>query len=116
MRKIRSEAFETVCAVAPKHFACFFVRQPEPLGVGHAVFCPRLAFGNDAFAVLPSDDLMFQEGGAPAGDLVAACASSGESAISLAEVRLSDVGKCGVAAPSRELSETMLEVATMLVQ
>ena len=116
MRKIKSEAFEMARAVPPKHLAGLFVCQPEQLGVGHAVFCPRRAFGNDAFAVLPSDVLMFQEGGAPAGDLVAACASSGESAISLAEVRLSDVGKCGVAAPSRELSETMLEVATMLVQ
>lgn len=113
MRRAKSEAFEMARAVAPKHLAGLFVRQPEQLGVGHAVFCARRAVGNDAFAVLLSDDLMLQEAGAPAGDLVTACASSRESAISLAETPLSDVGKCDVAAPGRELSATMLEVAPL---
>jgi UTP--glucose-1-phosphate uridylyltransferase len=113
MRKIKSEAFEMARAVPPKHLAGLFVCQPEQLGVGHAVFCPRRAVADTAFAVLLSDDLMLQEDGAPEGDLVTACGSGGEPAISLAEIPLSDVGKCGVAAPGRELSETMLEVAPL---
>ena len=108
-----SEAFEMARAVTPEHLAGLFVRQPQQLGVGHVVLYASRAVGDDAFAVLLSNDPMFQEAGGPMGNLIAACASSGKSTISLAETPLSEVGKCGVAAPSRELSETMLEVATL---
>ena len=34
------------------------VRQPEPLGLGHAVLCAQPVVGDDAFAVILADDLM----------------------------------------------------------
>jgi UTP--glucose-1-phosphate uridylyltransferase len=35
-----------------------YTRQPEPLGLGHAVWCARNMVGNEPFAVLLADDLI----------------------------------------------------------
>src|SRR3546814_8831331 len=39
------------------------VRQQEPLGLGHAVWCARRLVGDEPFAVLLPDDLMVGEPG-----------------------------------------------------
>lgn len=36
----------------------FFVRQRDPLGLGHAVLCAESFVGNDPFAVLLGDDIV----------------------------------------------------------
>jgi UTP--glucose-1-phosphate uridylyltransferase len=41
-----------------------YVRQKQPLGLGHAVWCARHAVGNEPFAVLLPDDLMDSDPGA----------------------------------------------------
>ncbi len=41
-----------------------FIRQQQPLGLGHAVWCARHFVGNEPFAVLLPDDLMVGKTGA----------------------------------------------------
>ncbi|MGK6320585.1 UTP--glucose-1-phosphate uridylyltransferase GalU [Sphingomonas sp. DT-204] len=43
--------------------AVAYVRQQEPLGLGHAVWCARDIVGDEPFAVLLADDLMVGEPG-----------------------------------------------------
>ncbi|MBN4063185.1 UTP--glucose-1-phosphate uridylyltransferase GalU [Cardiobacterium sp. AH-315-I02] len=50
--------------VVPDHIHCVFIRQSEALGLGHAVLCAEPAVGNEAFAVLLPDDLIYNDGGA----------------------------------------------------
>ena len=49
---------ELVQNVIPKHVNCIYIRQSEPLGLGHAVLCARPIVGNEPFAVLLADDFM----------------------------------------------------------
>lgn len=44
--------------ILPKGISCTYVRQPEPLGLGHAVLCAKDAVGDEPFAVLLADDLI----------------------------------------------------------
>jgi UTP--glucose-1-phosphate uridylyltransferase len=37
---------------------CIYIRQAEPLGLGHAVLCAQPVVGQDPFAVLLADDLI----------------------------------------------------------
>jgi UTP--glucose-1-phosphate uridylyltransferase len=37
---------------------CFYTRQQQPLGLGHAVWCARAVIGNDPFAVILPDDFV----------------------------------------------------------
>jgi UTP--glucose-1-phosphate uridylyltransferase len=44
--------------VLPPGCTCIFIRQAEPLGLGHAVLCARPVVGDQPFAVLLADDLI----------------------------------------------------------
>ncbi len=44
--------------VIPKHVNCIYIRQPEALGLGHAVLCAQPIVQNEPFAVILADDLI----------------------------------------------------------
>jgi UTP--glucose-1-phosphate uridylyltransferase len=44
--------------VIPRNVTCIYIRQQEPLGLGHAVLCARPVVGDEPFAVLLADDFM----------------------------------------------------------
>ncbi|MFM1881190.1 MAG: UTP--glucose-phosphate uridylyltransferase [Pseudomonadota bacterium] len=56
--KQKTALLDLVRSVAPPTINCIYIRQPEALGLGHAVLCARPAVGNEPFAVLLADDLM----------------------------------------------------------
>ncbi len=47
--------------IKPKNVECFYVRQAEALGLGHAVLCAERMVHNQAFAVILADDLLDSE-------------------------------------------------------
>jgi len=47
--------------ILPKNISCIYIRQPEALGLGHAILCALPAVGNEPFAVLLADDLLVGE-------------------------------------------------------
>jgi UTP--glucose-1-phosphate uridylyltransferase len=57
-RKGKEALLAQVRSVLPEGVRCIYIRQPEPLGLGHAVLCAQPVVGNDPFAVLLADDLM----------------------------------------------------------
>jgi len=54
----KTRLLEEVRSILPKGVNCMFVRQAQPLGLGHAVLCAQSAVGNEPFAVLLADDLI----------------------------------------------------------
>lgn len=54
----KTELLEIVQNIVPKGVDCIYVRQPQALGLGHAVLCARQVIGNHPFAVLLADDLI----------------------------------------------------------
>lgn len=44
--------------VVPEGVSCIYIRQPEPLGLGHAVLCAKPVVGEEPFAVILADDLI----------------------------------------------------------
>jgi len=54
----KQQLLKIVREILPPHVACVYIRQPEALGLGHAVLCARPVVGNDPFAVLLADDLI----------------------------------------------------------
>lgn len=55
-----------VRGIKPRHVDCFYVRQAEALGLGHAVLCAQKLVGDSPFAVVLADDLL--DGGRPCCD------------------------------------------------
>lgn len=59
----QNEQLESIKGLIPAGVACIYIRQGEPLGLGHAVLCARPAVGDEAFYVHLADDLIIGETG-----------------------------------------------------
>jgi UTP--glucose-1-phosphate uridylyltransferase len=56
--KNKTEILELLRSIVPSHVSSIFIRQPEALGLGHAVYCARPVVGDEPFAVILPDDLI----------------------------------------------------------
>ncbi len=74
------------------------VRQQEPLGLGHAVWCARAIVGNEPFAVLLPDDLMVGRPGCLA-QMVDAYSRVGGNIVCAEEVPRERTGSYGIITP-----------------
>ena len=54
----KTEMLEFVRNLLPKNINCIYIRQPEALGLGHAILCAKPVIGDEPFAVLLADDLL----------------------------------------------------------
>jgi UTP--glucose-1-phosphate uridylyltransferase len=54
----KQELLRIARTVLPAGCQCIYIRQAEPLGLGHAVLCARSVVGDEPFAVLLADDLI----------------------------------------------------------
>jgi len=54
----KSELADQLRGVLPASATCIYIRQPAPLGLGHAVLCARPAVGHEPFFVHLADDLI----------------------------------------------------------
>ncbi|TAN56828.1 MAG: UTP--glucose-1-phosphate uridylyltransferase GalU [Betaproteobacteria bacterium] len=59
--KGKTDLLELVRGVLPAGCRCIYIRQAEPLGLGHAVLCAQPVVGDEPFAVLLADDLIDAE-------------------------------------------------------
>ncbi|HQF93149.1 MAG TPA: UTP--glucose-1-phosphate uridylyltransferase GalU [Microthrixaceae bacterium] len=75
-----------------------YVRQGEPLGLGHAVSVARKHVGNNPFVVLLGDDIMHQRSHLLK-DMIATYEETGASTVALMEVEPSAISAYGCAAP-----------------
>jgi UTP--glucose-1-phosphate uridylyltransferase len=58
----KSELLALIRDVLPSNVRAVFVTQAEALGLGHAVLCARPVIGDEPFAVLLPDDLIWNDG------------------------------------------------------
>ena len=54
----KQELLGMVREVVPRHVNCIYIRQPEALGLGHAVLCAKPVVQDEPFAVILADDLI----------------------------------------------------------
>ena len=58
LKQGKSDLLNTLRSVLPSYASCIYIRQPAPLGLGHAVLCAKPAVGNAPFFVHLADDLI----------------------------------------------------------
>jgi len=54
----KDELLRSIQEIVPAGVSCIYIRQGEPLGLGHAVLCARPAIGDEPFFVHLADDLI----------------------------------------------------------
>ena len=98
----KTALLEAVKDAVPKGINCVYIRQSEPLGLGHAVLCARSVVGNEPFAVLLADDLMqASEGGTPVlSQMVEQYSKHHSSVLAVQEVSREETSSYGIVSSS----------------
>ena len=111
-----SEFISVVKSIPPKGINCIYIRQAEPLGLGHAIFCAYPAVGNEPFAILLADDLMDSNINCPGTleQMVRQFNKTGESIIAVEEVLWAETKKYGII--ENEIYDDELGMVTNIVE
>ena len=95
----KDELLNTVKNILPAGINCFYVRQAEALGLGHAVLCAKDIIGNEPFAVLLADDMIYCEQTPCLDKMVDLATESSSSVVAIERVPEDCVNKYGVIDP-----------------
>ncbi len=110
-RKGRTDLLEVVRRVSDLIDVCY-VRQKEPLGLGHAVLAARNLVGNEPFAVLLGDDILTDE--VPAlQQMIAVHEAHHASVLLVQQVPASEVSRYGVI-DARPLGDGVYQIQDMV--
>jgi UTP--glucose-1-phosphate uridylyltransferase len=94
------EQLELVRNVLPPGVRAVFVTQAEALGLGHAVLCARPVVGDEPFAVLLPDDLIWSRGPGALAQMADRAQATGGSVIAVQDVPRKQTGSYGIVASS----------------
>ncbi len=96
--RARGKSLDAISHIRMKPGSPVYVRQQEPLGLGHAVWCAREIVGDEPFAVLLPDELMVGKPGFMK-QMVEAYNQVGGNVIGALEVADSETDKYGIISP-----------------
>ncbi|OIR00023.1 UTP--glucose-1-phosphate uridylyltransferase [mine drainage metagenome] len=106
--KQKTEILDALHEILPKGVSCIYIRQPEALGLGHAVLCAKPVIGNEAFAVILADDLIDAE--VPAmRQMVDLYQQYGHSILGVEDVSPEDTASYGIV-DAEPLTPTVLKI------
>lgn len=94
----KTEQLELIRNVLPKGVRAVFVTQTEALGLGHAVLCAKPVVGDEPFAVLLPDDLIWNRGPGALTQMADAAVRTGASVIAVQDVPRENTGSYGIVA------------------
>jgi UTP--glucose-1-phosphate uridylyltransferase len=97
--KARGKSMAAIDGIRQKPGSPVYVRQQEPLGLGHAVWCAREIVGDEPFAVLLPDELMV---GGFMKQMIEAYNQVGGNVIGALEVPDSETDKYGIISPGKQ--------------
>ena len=92
----KSKMLDMVRHILPPEVSCVYIRQPEALGLGHAVLCGKSVIGNEPFAVILADDLIDGEPKGCLKQMVEIYEREQCGVIGVQQVSEKDVGSYGV--------------------
>ncbi len=108
----RGKSFDAIESTRFRPGEVIYVRQQEPIGLGHAIWCARHIIGDEPFAIFLPDELMV---GAPGcmKQMVAAYAQLGGNVVCGYEVPSDQTDKYGIISPGA-VQGSLVEVTALV--
>ncbi|MDQ3189415.1 MAG: UTP--glucose-1-phosphate uridylyltransferase GalU [Pseudomonadota bacterium] len=94
--KGKFELLEVVRNISPETDSFVYIRQAEPLGLGHAVLCAESVVGDEPFAVILADDLIDAEQSVVRQLVDARAARGGGNVLAVEDVPRAETEKYGI--------------------
>ncbi len=110
----KAQLLDSVRSIVPDDVSCIYIRQSEPLGLGHAVLCAKPAIGNEPFAVILPDDLIDNDAGKGCiAQMVDGFAAHQCSILAVQKVNKEDTEKYGIVSVSDD-DEAMSQIKSIV--
>ncbi len=94
--KNKTELLKILRDIVPPNVSFVFIRQPEALGLGHAVYCARPVVGDEPFAVILADDLVKNGNRGCMAQMVKLYDEKQSSILAVERVNPADTGSYGI--------------------
>ena len=104
--KGKAELLEIVRSIVPAGVRCIYIRQPKPLGLGHAVLCARPVGEDSPFAVILADDLIDAKRSTVSQLIEARTNQGGGSVVAVQDVAPEDTKKYGIVSVDDQTQNT----------
>jgi len=99
--------------VLPSNVNCVFIRQSQPLGLGHAVLCAEPVVGNEPFAVILADDLIDDGASGCLAQMIDVYEKENCGVVGVQEVKKDEVKSYGVIA-GKQVQDNLWDVDTFV--
>ncbi len=109
----KTELLALIRDVLPRNVRAVFVTQTEALGLGHAVLCAKPVVGNEPFAVLLADDLIWNRGAGALKQMADLAERESASVIAVQDVPREQTGSYGIVA-TRDFSDRFGEISEII--
>ncbi|WP_226529250.1 UTP--glucose-1-phosphate uridylyltransferase GalU [Metabacillus niabensis] len=91
-----------------------YIRQKEPKGLGHAIYCARRFIGNEPFAVMLGDDIVQTDSTPCLKQLIDVYEEFNSTVVGVQKVAHEDVSKYGIVSYKEELATDIFHVNDMV--
>jgi len=108
------EKLEIVRNIIPEGVTCIFIRQAEPLGLGHAVLCAKPVIGDEPFVVILPDDLIDDGSRGVTKQLVEQYQQENKSVIAVENVPKKDTSKYGIVETSEANHDALFKISSIV--
>jgi len=112
-KRQKLDLLELVHKIKPEGVSCVYIRQPEALGLGHAVWCAKEVVGNSPFAVILADDLIDDDDRGCIAQMTEQYAQYRCSILGVETVAASETDKYGIVNPM-DLSSSVSEIKDII--
>jgi len=99
--------------ILPNHVNCIYIRQSEPLGLGHAVLCAKPVVGDEPFSVILADDLVDDGGTGCLSQMVDVYEQKQCGVVGVQEVNKEEVKSYGVIS-GKQIQDNLWDVDTFV--
>jgi len=95
-KKGKLKELEMVQNIVPEHCRMIYTRQGDPLGLGHAVNCANHIVGDEPFAVILPDDIIYDENTPSLKEMIETYNKTGKSVVLTQEVPENRIKNYGI--------------------
>ncbi len=92
----KTDLLAAVRNIIPDDVSCVYVRQKQPLGLGHAVLCAEQLIGDESFVVILADMLLSTEQENCLGEMIKLCEAQADAVIAVQSVPQAEISNFGI--------------------
>ena len=113
-KKGKFKELKSIRDIIPSDVTCIYIRQAEPLGLGHAVLCAKSAIANHPFVVILPDDLIDDGARGATKQLISAYEKEKKSIVAVETIKKIDTEKYGIVSIFDDKNSSLWKIKSII--